>query len=43
MKVKDSKFDYAVYVIVCILTVGAFWLLRILISEGVRQALKSEK
>ena len=38
MRIRQSTFDRTVYYIACVFTMGAVYLLRLIISEGLRQA-----
>jgi len=42
MKVKQNKLDTVAYIILCILSGGTIWLLRILMSVAIRMALKDD-
>jgi hypothetical protein len=43
MKAKTSGWDTFIYVLLCIFTVGAAWLMRIVISQAIRCAIQEEK
>jgi hypothetical protein len=42
MKTKQNKLDSFIYILFCILSCGVIWISRIIISEAIRKALKSE-
>lgn len=42
MRIKENTLDSIIYVLLCIFTVGGAWLVRILISQSIRMAIKSE-
>lgn len=42
MKLKHSNLDRIVYIISCIVTFGAMWLTRVVISEAIRLAVKED-
>lgn len=42
MKVKRSGFDRFYYLLTCVLTLGMWYGLRVLISEGIRQAIMDD-
>ena len=43
MKVKGEDFDRFLYLLGCIFTLGIIYAFRVIITEGVRQALINEK
>jgi len=42
MQMKKNDLDKAIYIIGCILTCGLVWVARVIITEGIRQAIKNE-
>jgi hypothetical protein len=43
MKKKDSVFEKAIYLIMCVLSLGSVYLLRVIITEAIRYAMEDEK
>jgi hypothetical protein len=43
MKIKISYSDRFIYIIFCLLSFGAVWIMRVIISEGIRMALDEKK
>ena len=40
MKIKQNSIDTVVYIIVCIITFGAAWISRIIISQAIRKSVE---
>lgn len=40
MKAKENAIDTIVYIIACIVTLGALWITRIVISQAIRKAVQ---
>ena len=40
MKVKENSIDTIVYIIACIITLGAVWITRIIISQAIRKSVQ---
>lgn len=38
MRIKDNTAEYVIYCLFCILTLGTLFLLRVLITQGVKQS-----
>lgn len=42
MIVKRNLFDKIIYTLLCVFSFGAVWFMRIIISEGIREALRNQ-
>lgn len=43
LKIRDSSADRIFYILFCISTLGAVWVIRVILSEAIRQAIQNHE